>query len=84
MAREFHPDRGGDPVRYMEALAEVERRFAGVRETRTPRTVVGSPPTAFRTSAFGIPALRASPLRSVPQTIARIRKRITRRNYFEL
>lgn len=84
VARELHPDRGGDPDRYMAALAEVERRFAGVRATPTSRTVVGSPPTAFRAHAFGLSAFRTSPLRSVPQNLARLRKRFTRRNYFEL
>ena len=75
VAREHHPDIGGDPARYMAELAEVDRRFAVL-----PSAPVNpaSAPTVFRASPI------PSPLRTLPKRIARIRKRVTRRDYFEL
>lgn len=75
VAREHHPDLGGDPARYMAELAEVDRRFAVLPLTPTN---AASAPTAFRASPI------PSSLRTLPKRIARIRKRVTRRNYFEL
>ena len=75
MAREHHPDIGGDPARYLAELAEVDRKFAVPPQAPL---AFASPPTVFRASP--IPA----PLRTLPKRIARIHKRVTRRNYFEL
>ncbi|WP_415971553.1 hypothetical protein [Rhodococcus sp. 077-4] len=75
VARQHHPDVGGDPARYLAELAEVDRLFA-VRPS-TPANAA-SAPTAFRASSI------PSPLRTLPKRIARIHKRVTRRNYFEL
>ncbi|KZF06773.1 MULTISPECIES: hypothetical protein [unclassified Rhodococcus (in: high G+C Gram-positive bacteria)] len=75
VAREHHPDIGGDPARYMAALADVDRRFAVLPSAPVN---AASTPTAFRASSI------PSPLRTLPKRIARIRKRVTRRNYFEL
>jgi hypothetical protein len=75
VAREHHPDIGGDPARYMAELADVDRRFAVLPSAPVN---AASTPTAFRASSI------PSPLRTLPKRIARIRKRVTRRNYFEL
>ncbi|TFI40716.1 hypothetical protein E4P29_23530 [Rhodococcus sp. 1R11] len=75
VAREHHPDIGGDPARYMAELAEVDRRFAVLPSTPTN---TASAPTAFRSSSV------PTPLRTLPKRIARLRKRVTRRNYFDI
>jgi hypothetical protein len=75
VAREHHPDIGGDPVQYMAELAAVDRRFAVLPSAPAN---AASAPTAFRASSI------PSPIRTLPKRIARIRKRVTRRNYFEL
>ena len=75
MAREHHPDIGGDPTRYMAELAEVDRRFSVLPSIPIN---AASAPTVFR--AFSL----TSPLRTLPKQIDRIRKRVTRRNYFDI
>ena len=75
VAREHHPDIGGDPARYMAELAEVDRRFAVLPSAPID---IASAPTVFRASPI------PSPLRTLPKRIARIRKRVTRRNYFDI
>lgn len=59
----------------MAELAAVDRRFAVLPSTPVN---AASAPTVFRASSI------PSPLRTFPKRIARIRKRVTRRNYFEL
>ncbi|WP_042937799.1 hypothetical protein [Rhodococcus sp. AW25M09] len=75
VAREHHPDIGGDPTRYMAELAAVDRRFSVLPSAPIN---AASAPTVFRASSM------PSTLRSLPKQIARIRKRVTRRNYFEI
>lgn len=59
----------------MAELAEVDRRFAVLPSTPIN---AASAPTAFRASSI------PSPLRTLPKRIARIRKRVARRNYFDI
>lgn len=75
VAREHHPDIGGDPARYMAELAAVERRFSVLPSA--PNNAA-SAPTAFRRSS--VPAT----LRALPRKIARMRRRVTQRNYFDI
>ena len=70
-----HPDAGGDPDALFRALAEVDRRFAVLPSTPIN---TASAPTAFRSSSV------PTPLRTLPKRIARLRKRVTRRNYFDI
>ena len=68
-------DIGGDPARYMAELAAVERRFSVLPSA--PNNAA-SAPTAFRASS--VPAT----LRALPRKIARMRRRVTQRNYFDI